>query len=193
VIEWFLQANSTAVTTALKQSSGLSLTDWIAAYGALLSTILAVLGGVRWFLEKRPRIQVTSKLGFMTAPGQSGTSDYLIYFEAANIGERPVTLSIPYLRLPDGRNLWMPKVQRLVPFPHDLLPGKKCMVWEELRGLARGLSEEGFSGEIMVVCMFDDAVGNSYKSKPIRIGIDHWLAASPLSRKGGDRTAKSLG
>jgi len=185
VIEWFLQANSIAITTALQQSNGVSLTDWIAAYGAVLSTILAAFGAVRWFLErkeKHPRIQVTSKLGFMTAPWKSGTSDYLIYFEAANIGERPVTLSIPYLRLPDGRNLWMPKVQRLEAFPHDLLPGKKCMVWEELRELARGLSEEGFSGEIKFVCTFDDAVGNSYKSKPISFDVDHWLAASPLSR-----------
>ena len=144
-----------------------------------------MFGAVRWFLErreKRPRIQVTSKLGFITIPGRPGTSDYLIYFEAANLGERAVTLNVPYLLLPDGNRLWLVRAKRFVPFPHELLPGKNCMVWERLRGLARSLSEEGFSGEIKVVCMFGDAVGNSYKSKPIPFDIDHWLAASPLSR-----------
>jgi hypothetical protein len=159
----------------------MSLTDWAAAYGAVLSTILALFGAIRWFLErreKRPRIQVTTKLGFSTVPGMPGTSDYLIYFEAANVGERPVTLNVPYLLLPDGRNLWLIEAQRFVPLPHELLPGKNFMVWEELRELARSLSGQGFSGEIKVVCMFKDAVGNSYKSKPMSFDVDHWLAAS---------------
>jgi hypothetical protein len=159
----------------------MSLTDWAAAYGAVLSTILALFGAIRWFLERRekqPRIQVTTKLGFSTVPGMPGISDYLMFFEAANVGERPVTLNIPCLLLPDGRYLWLLRAERHEAFPHELLPGRSCMLWEELKGLARSLSEQGFSGEIKVVCIFKDAVGNSYKSKRMSFDVDHWLAAS---------------
>jgi hypothetical protein len=189
VIEWLLSlTNSTVTTTVLQQSNGMSLTDWTAAYGAVLSTILALFGAIRWFLErseKRPRIQVTTNLGFSTVPGTPGTSDYLIYFEAANVGERPVTLNKPCLILPDGRYLWLLGAQGVEAFPHELLPGKNCTVWEELREVAMSLSKEGFSGEIKVVCMFRDAVGNSYKSKPMSFGVDHWLAASLLDETEG--------
>jgi len=151
----------------------------------VLSTILAVFGGIRWFLERREkqaRVHVSTKLGFSTTPGMPGTSDYLIFFDAANVGERPVTLNKPCLILPDGRYLWLVGAQGIEPFPHELLPGKSCTVWEELREVAASLSREGFSGEIKVVCMFRDAVGNSYKSKPMSFGVDHWLAASPPPR-----------
>jgi len=148
----------------------------IAVWGAVLSTCLAIFEVYRFLVEQRtrkPRIIVEMTLGFMR---RGEDTRMLIYLSAANAGDKVVTLSFPALLLPDRRYLTtFPRGDESdVAFPHELLPGRSCQTWREIRKLAQSLLDNGYSGTIEIVGEFRDVVGNRYKSKPFTFNIAHW-------------------
>ncbi len=147
----------------------------IALYGAALSTGLLILQLYRIRVEqteRRPRIKVELSPGAITqGPRKSGI---MIILVAANVGSRAVTLQLPSLLLPNGRKLVLLQPGGNVSFPHELLPGRSCTLWEDMKELAQSLLKEGCSGETKIVCEFRDAVGNSHKSKPFAFAVDYW-------------------
>ena len=149
----------------------------LAIYGAILSTILAILEVGRFYIERqerKPKMEVQITYG-LTKTGRE-VSEPLINLTAANVGDRAISLtSPPSLLLPDGKKMIMISAESSVIFPYDLLPGKSCMVWEENSKVARGLNKEGYSGVIEIVGEFTDAIGNKYRSKSFKLNIDQWL------------------
>jgi len=57
--------------------------DFVGIYAALLSTVVAVISGIRWWQARRPRVLLRA------IPTGSG----IIYMEAINLGERAIYLA----------------------------------------------------------------------------------------------------
>jgi hypothetical protein len=117
-------------------------TTIIAIYGAAVSTLLAVIQVYRFRVEqteKKAKIEVTLTTGFL-AQG-TATSPAMLFLTAANVGRIPVTLtSIPSLYLPKDEKIILTEADRDVDhFPYELLPGKKCNYWRDIKQLARSL------------------------------------------------------
>jgi hypothetical protein len=99
----------------------------------------------------------------------------MIFLIAANSGDRPVTVNIPSLLLPDTRRLLLVGAERHVTFPYELAPGQSCEVYEDVKKLAMSLKKEDFSGSVELVCEYRDALENSYRSKPFQFNIDDFI------------------
>jgi len=153
----------------------------VAWYGAIVSTALGALQVYRFLVEqkeKKIRVKVKLKLGFMKqGPTQSET---LLFISAVNVGNRPVTLSFPQIRLPDGKYyMRIPDGSESdATFPHELLPGRMCQAWRAIRKMAEDFKDEGYSGKVKIIGEFRDAADNSYKSEPTDFDIDVWLRDS---------------
>jgi len=98
-----------------------------------------------------------------------------ILLGAMNVGSKAVTLSsVPSLLLPSEKQFVIFNSIIPVNFPYELLPGKSCQVFIEIREFVQTLKELGYSGKIKIVGQFGDAIGNSYKSEPFDFNIDFW-------------------
>jgi hypothetical protein len=143
----------------------------VALYGAILSTHSLLLAR----REKARTIKVSISNGFLTFGPR--LSELMILVEAANPGERTVTLHAPTLRLPDGKQMLLPFGNSSVSFPYDLPEGKSCTAWIEAKEIAADLREHGYSGTVKFRAQFRDAVGNSFISKPWSFDINEWCQA----------------
>ena len=68
-------------------------TDWLAAYGALLATCLAVVEIVRWLERRRGKIRVVVRDFFGRDSDGQPTMGEWVCFEAVNDGEKPVKIT----------------------------------------------------------------------------------------------------
>jgi len=165
------------------QSSSSFLLPLYAMFLGIAGTVW-VVWSLRNPFKNGERLEITMRLGFM---GQgASTSEILLYLEAANVGDRPVSISsLPSLLLPDEMQLVLIEAGKLVSFPYVVSPGQRCEVWQAAEGIARSLDEQGYAGEIDIVGRFKDDVGNEYKSKRFRFDIDEWLpgAKPPKSER----------
>ena len=144
----------------------------IAVYGAILSTYMT------WNArqEHKREIKVQTSFGFIKSPF-SGVSPLMIISTAMNTGRKTVTLSSVGLILPnkDKEYLTFLKPNSAVSFPYDLVEGKSCQVWDTAKELAVDLKREGYSGRINLKGYYKDAIGNEFRSKPLRFNIDKAL------------------
>lgn len=102
-------------------------------------------------------------------------SDLRLFIEAANTGQRRVTLGSWGFKLPDGRVVVLPEPFTHVSFPHELMPGKNCSVATDMKDLARSLVEEGFVGSVELVGFYRDQLDNEYRSpKPWKLNLLEW-------------------
>jgi len=159
-----------------------SLVALVALWGAALSSYLAY----RDWKAKRPRINVTTWLAFLQYPS-GGTSEDVVFLEAANPGERTVRLRSMGLVLPDKTRVYFHDPQSEVSFPHELAPEHSCRVSAWATQLAVRLNERGFSEKVKVIGFYDDEVGRTYKSKPYELDMDNidggvWKEPSFLGR-----------
>jgi len=138
----------------------------IALYGAILATAIALARR----RECRTEIKVKVSSGFLTFADR--LSDPMIIVEASNVGHRPVTLSAPFLVLPDGKSMVLLNVGSDVDYPHELVPGRNCRIWIEAESVAEELRRAGFSGKVMLVGAFRDQSGCEWKGRPYRVEID---------------------
>jgi len=154
----------------------LDTTTIIAIYGAALSTILGAIELYRFHVEqqeKKPRVKVTLTTGLISQGNQ--VSPAILTLTAANVGRIPVTLtSIPSLYVSRDRKVILTEAERDVEFPHELLPGKSCNYWRDIKQLARELKRHGYSGRLKIIGEFGDALDNKYKSKPFSFDIEDW-------------------
>jgi hypothetical protein len=106
-------------------------------------------------------------------------SSPLLLSSAMNSGTKTVTLTSSGLILPnkDKRYMFFVEPHSNVHFPYELTEGKSCEVWLTQRELETDLQREGFSGTIKVRGYYRDAIGNQYKSKPIKFNIESGLKA----------------
>ena len=85
----------------------LTLTTILAIWGAVISTILALLKVKEVYREDKPRIKVTVVGGYYVLPKNHPQNPYgdkpLVSITAVNIGRRPVTLKKAGLLMPRGQ------------------------------------------------------------------------------------------
>lgn len=142
----------------------------VAGYAATLATYTYVMQR----LEKRPQVRSSMDICFL-ASALGDTSDPLVSFTAVNTGERPVTLTGHFIRLPN-------KEQAIIPIPlppgnrlpYELQPGNNCTLYCELKEFAHSVRNRGLRGTIKIVSIFRDATGRTYKGKPYLFDVDEW-------------------
>lgn len=147
----------------------------VAVYGAVLSTYSLILRR----REKARRVAVSLSMGFVGSGGQR--VPMMVLLQAANPGDRAVTLQVPTLRLPSGDSLFPPVTNSDVRFPCELQEGKSCTCWFEAQEVALRVARHGHTGKVKFVGIVRDAVGGSYTSKPLRFNVDRWLQDSEES------------
>jgi hypothetical protein len=98
----------------------------------------------------------------------------MLILSASNTGKKTVTLTMMGLILPtkDKKYLDFLRPNSHVRFPHDLLEGKSCSVYIELKELSNELKQEGYSGKISLKGYYKDAIGGRYESKSIKFNIE---------------------
>jgi len=143
------------------------ITALVALYGAILSTVVAV----REWKAKRPKIKVKTSMGFLDL-GRGNLSDAMVFVEAANPGQREVTLSSVGFILPLQRKVFLRQPQGSVRIPCELAPESSCQVWIDARELAALLRSNGFSGTLKLVGFYGDQVGRTHKSKAFEVDAD---------------------
>lgn len=139
-----------------------------AIWGAGLSTYTLINNRTK----DKPKIKAKLTFGFLTSGPQ--LSSQMLFLEAANIGNRIVTLSSCGLRLP-------PRGKRVMIFvkpgggeelPCEVAPGKNLTVWVEESEIAQDLKSNGFNNTVKISGFYKDAIGNSYTSKSVKFPIN---------------------
>lgn len=148
------------------------ITALVALYGAILSTVVAV----REWRAKTPRVRVKTSMGFLDL-GLGNVSDAMVFVEAANPGQRPITLSSVGFILPLERKVYLRQPQGSMRIPCELAPESACQVWIDARELAQLLRSNGFSGKVKVLGFYGDQVGRTHKSKGFEVDADFGTAA----------------
>jgi hypothetical protein len=108
--------NTVQITTAV-----------VALYGALLSTFVLVMQR----LEKSKRMTVRLSMGFLTFGAQLSESHLLL--QAANVGQRTITLSNWCVRTPNDEQILMPMGNSHPAFACELVDGKSATCWLEAK------------------------------------------------------------
>jgi hypothetical protein len=101
------------------------ITALVALYGAALSTYSLVASR----RDKKRQILVTISHGVMVP---AGVPTHAVFLQAANPGDRAVTLEFATLTLPNGWNVFLPRSNSAVAFPYELPEGKSCTCWINL-------------------------------------------------------------
>jgi hypothetical protein len=160
------QATPAPPGSAIDVPSGAGpLFEAIVAFCAFSALLLSIWQEFARRQSAKPQIRVTMGTGIIGLP--QGASDAQLLVEAANIGEKAVTLSTQaQLKLPDGRRFLLPPRNTHVQFPYELHSGKNCVTWIPLAQLAENLREAGFSGKCMLLGTYRDQIGNVYRSQP---------------------------
>ncbi len=141
----------------------------IAVYGAMLSTY--TVWNARQ--ERKREIKVKMTYGFIKSP-ITGVSPLMLMLTAMNTGRKTVSITNMGFILPnkDREYLILLQPQSNVTFPYDLAEGKSCQVWDTAKELAEDLIREGYSGRISLKGYYKDAIGNEYRSKPMKFSIE---------------------
>jgi len=141
----------------------------VAIWGASLSTYTAI----RNFIKDKFRVKVELGYGILPyGPQYSKT----VLLKAANIGNRTVTLSSRELKAKpptkEKIELTLTDPEGTVQLPCELAPGKSLHAWKKESDIIEGLRNSGFKGIAKIFGVYRDAIGNSYKSKPLKIKIN---------------------
>ena len=110
-------------------------------------------------------------MGFLDL-GRGNTSDAMVFVEAANPGQKPVTLSSVGFILPFQSKVFLRQPQGTVRIPCELAPESSCQIWIGAREMAALLRSHGLSGKLKVVGFYADQVGRTHKSKPFEVDAD---------------------
>jgi hypothetical protein len=141
----------------------------IAAYGAVLATVTAVVD----LRTKLRRVKVTLSHGFLGYG--SHVSDTQLIMEAANLGSRPVTIVAMGILLPDKEKLYAPYAPGQTQLPVALAEGENCRTWVGARECAAQLPGAGYSGRIKLRAFADDTTGKRHVSKAVSFDVDGFI------------------
>lgn len=146
--------------------------DWgtaIAAYGAGLTTVGAVVGGVVKWRDRKPHVKVALTYGILAYVSQGKLA---LIIKLSNPGNRPVTIKSAGLELPDKRTFYMPYLPGTTNLPFELGPGQGQSFWMEPRVVAEELRDQHFPNMMKLRAFCLDAVGNQYNSKRIDFNVE---------------------
>lgn len=144
------------------------VTAIVAVYSAVLSTYILISRNK----EKKRQLKVELSFGFMTEGPE--LSQEMLFITVSNTGFRPVTLNASGILLPNKHQLIFMVPKSNVQFPYELLEGRNCTVWIEVKVLVQDLKRNSYSGKVKLKGFFRDATGAVYKSKRITININEW-------------------
>jgi hypothetical protein len=121
----------------------------IALYGAGLSTYLL------WRSKRHLRVYITPDFR-VYADGAISTQ--MVSIKVVNTGFRPVGITVPTIRLPNGKFVSFTDVDGLKSFPKRLEDGETASLSMTMRKLANSLKEAGQSGKVTIrPCCYDTA------------------------------------
>ena len=163
----------------MEEGTGLDWADYVAVYGAILATAVAVYSAVSKYSEKRPKVRVDGGSG-VREYASGGISEDRVFVSATNVGERAVILSQMGVVLPNNNRYWFPdrdpETAYDVTFPHELRPEHACGAWTDALQLARALESMAFTGRVTLVGFYKDQVGRTYESEPFEFDVDEQLS-----------------
>jgi hypothetical protein len=144
-------------------------TDYIAIYGAFLSTI-AIGWNIYNNLQDKPKIKVSVRFGFID--GDNFQKPFL-FVNAINSGKRSVSLSSFGLRS-GNEDMITPKSFNL---PCELEGGKSHTEWFEVEKLkTEKLKDRQFD-----FAWYRDETGKLYKSKSIKEKLNNYFKSEKIS------------
>jgi hypothetical protein len=144
------------------------LTFSIAAYGAILSTIVFVYSITR----ERRRIVIKHAPGFFGYPSSGETGPTMACLEVVNKGHRPVVISAPAILTPKKRKLVFFKAHGFDKFPKKLEDGEAETLYVPYEEIGRALKQDGYSGIVRLRPVCSDTTGKVYRGKVIKLDVD---------------------
>ena len=89
------------------------------------------------------------------------------WLKAVNIGKRPITIAKVGIRIPNGKEFWMPDVQMRL--PTTLSDGGSSELIINIHDLCKSLESEGYNGPVKIKGSITDESGNRYLSKKLLV------------------------
>jgi len=136
-----------------------------AAAGTFTLFALGFSEWLRWFLD-RPLVKAKLSLGFLT-----GDTTRQVFYEAANLHSKPVTLStfgLAFRRKQWGKLFTTP--QYGYQFPYQLDGGKSISQWASVQNLLETLQGDNRTPRDLKWVYFNASSGKTYRSK-----IEKWV------------------
>ena len=135
------------------------LTLVIAAYAAILSTIL----GIVQFRRERRAVKVTCRLAVSALP--DGQTVELVSIEAVNTGHRPVELHMAGLLMSNGHS-FVQAASRVgrIPLPRKLTDGESVSILLDLDKARLAIRDADIQGLRYMSAFVRDAEGHEYHS-----------------------------
>lgn len=141
----------------------------VAVYGAILSTITFLYNQK----EKIRNLNVVFSNGSII--NSSDLGDIMLFITVLNSGSKSAIINVPRIILPDRKTIVFPNPQSNIRFPYKLEEGSKCMIWTDMKGLAKQLCANGYKGKIKLMADVEDGTEKKYVTKKAwRLNIDEW-------------------
>ncbi len=147
----------------------MTLTDYIAIYGAVLSTVLAVMK----YLEQRPKIKVSLDKKSEYEKDSSTLKSTLVVI-CRNDGLKVAEINTVGFILPNKKRVPIRYPDEGDALPHKLNPESICAFHIRTRPIADTLIQEGYSEIPKIRAYALDANERIYKSKVIEIDLKDW-------------------
>ena len=145
----------------------MNLTDYIAIYGAVLSTI-AIAWNIYNNLQDKPKVKVKAEFGVMTST--KGAEGPFFFIKAINNGKRSVYLSSVGLRSGEENLLNM----KTIGLPCELKGGESHNEWFEIDELKNRQFDFAW---------YQDATGRLYKSKSIKKKLNNYFKSKKIRKE----------
>lgn len=144
-----------------------AVTLYIAAYGAILST-MAILWGIR---RERRRIRVEVSPAFY-AYANGELSSQMASLDVVNQGHRPTYVSAPKLRMPNKKFMTFVGADGFKDFPKRLDDGESACVRITYYEIAKSLRKAGYKGVVRLRPYCTDSTGRNHCGKRFKFDID---------------------
>jgi len=143
----------------------MDISNWaniiLGIYGVGLTTYTVIKSN----RAKKRVLSVSLSTGYIPRWHNGNLGPQLLLITVANPGDRKATINVPYLGLPDGKNLFTPMPLTNVKFPFRLEEGENCSIWIEMNQIKHSLLEQGYSGVVRLKGKVSDGTGKIYTSK----------------------------
>jgi hypothetical protein len=133
------------------------ITFGTALYGAVLSTL--AFRQSRRKEEKQVTLQCTVAVRF---DEDDNPIAKMTVIEVINSGQRPVVVSDPTFRMPNGKLMFFLPAEGRKQFPKSLADGEKVSLYCHDDALGKALRAEGYSGKVRLIPQCTDQTEKQY-------------------------------
>lgn len=168
---WIVWLNMNAAAVSAASTVVLVLiTAW---YAARTHQLVSLTSRQVRLLERANLPEVKVQVKHAMVP-QLGRLQYFLSIEAANTGQRAVTVSMPVLELPGGQHMAFIDgfAHQTMSFPARLEPGSGCSVLVDLATVIHSLQSSGRRGAVELRASFSDNAGHSFRSEKFEFDIE---------------------